>query len=216
MTPDRWKRIEALYHEARARPPADRAAFLAEACADDEAMRRDVESLLDESESDDGFLAAPPLALPAHWSADLVPATMTGRRPSAGISCRRCSARAAWARCTGRTTRSSGATSRSRSCPRAFTSHPDRLARFEREARMLAALNHPNICAIYGFEEADGIRFLVLELVEGDTLAETLAQTAGSATRRPADCRSIARWASRGRSPTRSRSPTTRGSSTAT
>ncbi len=59
--------------------------------------------------------------------------------------------------------------------PRAFTSHPNRLARFEREARMLAALNHPNICAIYGFEEADGVRFLILELVEGGTLAQTLA-----------------------------------------
>ena len=41
---------------------------------------------------------------------------------------------------------------------------------------MLAALNHPNICAIYGFEEADGIRFLILELVEGETLAEMLAR----------------------------------------
>ena len=51
--------------------------------------------------------------------------------------------------------------------PRAFTSHPDRLARFEREARMLASLNHPNICAIYGLEESDGVRFLILELVEG-------------------------------------------------
>ena len=62
--------------------------------------------------------------------------------------------------------------------PPAFTRHPDRLARFEREARMLAALNHPNICAIYGFEEADDVRFLVLELVEGDTLAQQLAPEA--------------------------------------
>src|SRR5207253_1778028 len=58
--------------------------------------------------------------------------------------------------------------------PPSVTRHPDRLARFEREARMLAALNHPNICAIYGLEDADGIRFLVLELVAGDTLAQTL------------------------------------------
>ena len=73
MTPERWKRIEELYHEARARPPADRAAFLAEACPDDEAMRRDVESLLDESESDDGFLAEPALAMSAHALTDFVP-----------------------------------------------------------------------------------------------------------------------------------------------
>ena len=64
--------------------------------------------------------------------------------------------------------------------PPAFTSHPDRLARFAREARMLGALNHPNICAIYGFEEADGVRFLVLELVEGATLAQTLADAGSS------------------------------------
>ena len=59
--------------------------------------------------------------------------------------------------------------------PRAVTSDPDRLARFEREARMLAALNHPNICAIYGLEEADGLRFLILELVDGETLGQKLA-----------------------------------------
>ena len=58
--------------------------------------------------------------------------------------------------------------------PRAFTADPDRLARFEREARMLAALNHPHIGAIYGLEDADGVLGLVLELVEGPTLAEKI------------------------------------------
>jgi len=58
--------------------------------------------------------------------------------------------------------------------PEVFTTDPERLARFEREARVLASLNHPNIAAIYGVEEADGKRFLVLELVEGETLAERL------------------------------------------
>jgi len=56
-----------------------------------------------------------------------------------------------------------------------FLSVPDRVARFEREARVLATLNHPHIAAIYGVEDADGVRGLVLELVEGATLAERLA-----------------------------------------
>ncbi len=60
--------------------------------------------------------------------------------------------------------------------PTAFTSDPERLARFEREARMLASLNHPKIAAIYGVEEVDGVRALVLELVDGDTLEQRLRQ----------------------------------------
>jgi len=60
--------------------------------------------------------------------------------------------------------------------PEQFTQDPQRLARFEREAKLLASLNHPNIAAIYGFEKADGVHFLALELVEGDTLAEKVAK----------------------------------------
>jgi eukaryotic-like serine/threonine-protein kinase len=58
--------------------------------------------------------------------------------------------------------------------PEIFTSHPERLARFEREARMLAALNHSHIEAIYGVEDVGDVHALVLELVEGETLAERL------------------------------------------
>src|SRR5262249_3065941 len=60
--------------------------------------------------------------------------------------------------------------------PAAFEWDPNRLARLAREARTLAALNHPGIAAIYGLEESDGVRALVLELVEGDTLAERIAR----------------------------------------
>ena len=60
--------------------------------------------------------------------------------------------------------------------PEAFTSDPDRLARFEREAKVLASLNHPNIGGIHGLEESEGVKALVLELVEGPTLAERIAQ----------------------------------------
>ncbi len=56
--------------------------------------------------------------------------------------------------------------------PEAFTQDPDRLARFEREAKVLASLNHPNIGAIYGLEKAGDARALVLELVEGPTLTQ--------------------------------------------
>ena len=60
--------------------------------------------------------------------------------------------------------------------PDAFAADPDRLARFTREAQILASLNHPNIAAIYGIEEAEGTRALVLELVEGPTLADRIAK----------------------------------------
>jgi len=58
--------------------------------------------------------------------------------------------------------------------PEEFAQQPERLARFEREARVLASLNHPNIAAIYGLEDAGAVRALVLELVEGQTLAELI------------------------------------------
>ncbi len=60
--------------------------------------------------------------------------------------------------------------------PEQFTQDPQRLARFEREAKLLAQLNHPNIAAVYSFEHADDVHFLVLELVPGETLQERVAK----------------------------------------
>jgi serine/threonine protein kinase len=60
--------------------------------------------------------------------------------------------------------------------PNQFAADPDRISRFRREAHLLASLNHPHIAAIYGLEEADGVRALVLELVEGETLADRIAR----------------------------------------
>ena len=60
--------------------------------------------------------------------------------------------------------------------PEEFAKDKERLARFEREAKLLASLNHPNIASIYGLEESEGVKALVLELIEGPTLAERIQQ----------------------------------------
>ena len=60
--------------------------------------------------------------------------------------------------------------------PDAFADLPDRLARFEREAKLLAALNHPNIATVHGLHESRGVRFLAMELVEGEDLAQRLGR----------------------------------------
>ena len=76
--------------------------------------------------------------------------------------------------------------------PDSVSDDPVRLARFDREARMLGALNHPNIAAIYGLEQAEGKRFLVLELVEGETLEQRIGKGALPVDDALAICRQIA------------------------
>ena len=60
--------------------------------------------------------------------------------------------------------------------PEAFAADPDRLLRFEREAKVLASLNHPNVAAIYGLHQDEGVRFLAMELIRGTTLTEAIAR----------------------------------------
>jgi len=174
MTPERWKRIEEFYHAALARPPGERAAFLAHACPDDESLRRDVESLLAEEEPDDGFLDRQTLTMSGPAGTPFVATSISGSSLG-GYQLQSLLGAGGMGEVYRAHDPKLGRDVAIKILPRAFTTHPDRLARFEREARLLASLNHPNICGIHGIEESDGIRFLILELVEGDTLADTLA-----------------------------------------
>ena len=174
MTPERWKRIEELFHAASALPPDAHRAFLAAACPDDERLQGDVEALLNESASEDGFLAGRAVVTASQFVVDASPGAMTGRSLG-GYHLQALLGAGGMGEVYRSRDAKLGRDVAIKILPRAFTSDPDRLARFEREARMLAALNHPGICAIYGFEEADGVRFLVLELVEGETLAARIA-----------------------------------------
>src|SRR4051812_7303230 len=176
MTPERWQRIEELYHAAQSRAPTERETFLNAACPDDSALRREVASLLNEPLPEDGFLEEP--AIVVSDPSPPVPTVMIGQ----SVGGYRLEALLG-AGGMGEVYRSHDVNLARdvaiKILPGAFTRDPDRLARLAREARMLAALNHPNICSIYGFEEAGGVRFLVLELVEGYTLADVLRRRSG-------------------------------------
>jgi len=103
--------------------------------------------------------------------------------------------------------------------PEQFVSDPERIARFQREAKTLASLNHPNIGGIYGLEDASGVKALVLELVDGPTLADIIEgsrlRAQGKRLKGRADFRSTKPLRSRGRSSTRSKRRTNKASSTA-
>ena len=197
MTPERLREIERLFHEARERTPAERHAFLARACAHDSALRREVESLLAQAPA--GLLDAPVGALVA----ELVMPPPPRLAPGSSVGPYRIE-RLLDAGAMGEVYRARdtalGRDVAIKILPWHFTADPGRLARFEREARLLAALNHPNIGAIYGLVEADGVRALVLELVEGETLEQKIRHGSGlMATGDLAGSRSKKRWLLPGR-----------------
>jgi eukaryotic-like serine/threonine-protein kinase len=164
---DRWRRAEELFHAALARPQEDRVAFLDEASAEEADLRREVDLLL----ASDGR-AALFLESPAFVPACAAPAgrgSLVGRllgtyRLLSFIG----------AGGMGEVYRAhDGKLGRDvaiKTLPPEFSRDAGRLARFHREARTLATLNHPNIAAIYGLEESDGLDYLVLELVDGEAL----------------------------------------------
>ena len=172
MTPQRARDVERICQAALEQEPSARAAFLVEACAGDDGLRREVESLLAHESGAIDFLSTPAVAVAdrlSRSSTSLIGGRLGSYQVLALID----------AGGMGEVYRAHdtklGRDVAIKVLPRAFASDPNRLARFQHEARMLAALNHPHIGTIYGLEEVDGIPALVLELVEGQTLADRLA-----------------------------------------
>ena len=149
MSDDRWTIVDRLLDAALEREPHERAAFLDDACADDEALRREVDSLLAHDSRAAGFLSRPAAALMGDGTSvmgrQLGPYAIHARLGAGGMG------EVYRARDT-----KLGRDVAIKILPRLFTTDPERRARFDREARLLASLNHPHIGAIYGVEEMDG------------------------------------------------------------
>lgn len=173
MHPDRWRLVAEVYEAALDREPAARAAFLAETCREDADLRREVESLLGQEHT--------PVVLD-HEMRTVAAAVLEGvsrLQPGGTLGPYRIVALLGLG--------GMGEVYRARDTklnrdvalkvlPESFTADPDRVARFTREAQVLAALNHPNVAAIHGFEDSGDVHALVLELVEGATLADRIAR----------------------------------------
>ena len=163
MTSDRWQEVERLYHAALAREGDQSAAFLKEACAGDDALRHEVESLLAQ-ENGAGFLDAPALEVAGQQLATDRDQDLIGRRIGSYqiLSLLGEGGMGAVYRAHDTKLKRDVAL---KILPEAFTHDPGRMARFQREAEVLASLNHSNIAQIYGVED----RALVMELVEGES-----------------------------------------------
>ncbi len=170
-----WKKVEKLYHAALEREPSERDGFLERACADDEALLHEVRSLLSSDEQAKRFIEEPAVeAATQAVSSDESRSWLNRRiREYEVLSL-------IGAGGMGEVYRAKDARLDRevalKVLPKAFAEDPERVSRFEREARLLAALNHPHIAAIYGREESEGRHVLVLELVEGQTLGERIVR----------------------------------------
>src|SRR5262245_31975041 len=174
MTPERWQYIERLYHAALERGTDEQAAFLAETCDGDDALRGEVESLLRCDTRAEQFIESPALEVAAQlWTEDRVQ-SMIGRRIGPYQILSLLGAGGMGEVHLALDTRL-GRKVAVKFLLDEFTTDAERLRRFEQEARAASALNHPNIITVHEIGEIEGRRFIVTEYVEGETLRKRIA-----------------------------------------
>ena len=172
MDDSRWRRVEAICDEALKLSPDERQAYLDRTCGADAALRGEVESLLVHEGAADRFLnssvgAVAAQVMPAH---DLIGRQFGDYEITAKLG------EGGMGEVYRARDRKLGRDVAIKILPPAFATDRERMHRFEREARLLATVNHPRIGAIYGVIEIEGLPALVLELVDGDTLSVALSR----------------------------------------
>jgi serine/threonine protein kinase len=171
MTAERWSRVEELFHSAVALSPSERERFLHDSCHGDNDLRSHVESLLEGDANPRAILEeGPPLPLPIELTpgSTLGPYRIEGKLGEGGMGVVYRAADTRLGRNVAIKMLQHGIGS----------DHPQAVERFAREARSISALNHPHICGLYDVGEQNGMHYLVMEFVEGETLAARLKRGA--------------------------------------
>jgi len=178
MSPERWQQIKKLFSAAMARPPVERAAFLAQACGTDEELRREVMTLL-AAEAKPNTLAEEPRGvtaadlLSALPNPALLPVSIIGAQLDTYQILHELG-RGGMGEVYLAQDQKLGRRVALKLLPARFTHDPERLHRFRLEARAASALNHPNIVTIFDIGEEQGRHFIATEFVEGQTLRTIL------------------------------------------
>jgi Tol biopolymer transport system component len=175
MEPDRWRRIERLYHGALEKEPAQRNAYLVAACGSDQTLLLEVESLLAQEKHAREFIEEPAFQVVARDMASEPSQLAVGQEFGRYRILSLIGAGGMGAVYTAHDSRL-GRTVALKFLPAEFLSEREALDRFSREARALSALNHPNICTIYDTEEAAGRVFIAMEYVSGKRLDQHIGR----------------------------------------
>jgi eukaryotic-like serine/threonine-protein kinase len=181
MTPERWQKIEQLCNAALERDASQRRAFLAQACQRDDELRSEVESLLAQEKPAERFLESVGAEVSRRVWAKMQRVdgeqTMIGHQIGSYQVVSLLGVGGMGEVYQAHDTKL-GRDVAVKVLPVGLVHDSERLARFQREARMLAALNHPNIATIHGLEQSGSMHYLVMELVPGETLAQRIRKGA--------------------------------------
>jgi serine/threonine protein kinase len=182
MTKEQLERLKEVFYAIMEKPPEERLKFLAAACGGDAMLRAEVERLLAEHDRADGFLEEPLDAVASLRDLAGHPLTLEPNQVIAGRF-RIVSFLAHGGMGVVYKAEDSllGRAAALKFLPESVAGEPRALARFRREAQSASALNHPNICTIYDFVESDGQAFIVMEYLDGCTLAELTGSSPGVA-----------------------------------